>query len=60
VGLVVERNYGEGHIVISTLRLLRDPPGADPTATALFDALATAALNRTAAPLLQTEKLESA
>lgn len=48
VGLAVERNYGEGHIVISTFRLLRDAPGMDPTATALLDALlATAARNFT-------------
>jgi hypothetical protein len=60
VGLAVERNYGEGHIVISTFRLLRDAPGVDPTATALFDALVTAALNKSATPTLQTPKFESA
>ncbi len=60
VGLAVERNYGEGHIVISTFRLLRDPPGADPTATALFDALLTAALNKSAAPTLHPAGFASA
>lgn len=60
VGLAVERTYGEGHIVISTFRLLRDSAGADPTATALFDALVSAAHNKSAAPLLQSAKFESA
>jgi hypothetical protein len=60
VGLAVERNYGEGQIVVSTFRLLRDAPGADPTATTLFDALVTLALNKPSAPALQPTKLESA
>ncbi|WP_424361396.1 glycoside hydrolase family 2 protein [Methylocystis parvus] len=60
VGLAVERNYGEGHIVISTFRLLRDAPGADPTATALFDALIAAAAANLAVPALEPAKLESA
>jgi hypothetical protein len=50
VGLAVERNYGEGHIVISTFRLLRDPPNADPTAAALLEALLATAANRLAEP----------
>jgi hypothetical protein len=60
VGLAVERNYGEGHIVISTFRMMRDPPGADPTATALFDALIAAAGANLSVPALQPAKLESA
>jgi hypothetical protein len=39
VALAVERAYGEGHLVVSTFRLFRDAPGADPTATALLDSL---------------------
>jgi hypothetical protein len=37
--LLVERPYGKGRFVCSTLRLFRDPPGADPTATMLLDGL---------------------
>jgi hypothetical protein len=37
--LIVERPYGNGKLVASTFRLLRDPPGADPTATFLLDGL---------------------
>ncbi|HEX2581820.1 MAG TPA: glycoside hydrolase family 2 TIM barrel-domain containing protein [Dongiaceae bacterium] len=37
VALAVERGYGEGSILASTFRLLRDPPGEDPTATVLLD-----------------------
>lgn len=44
VALTVERRYGKGRFVVSTFRLLRDPPGADPTATVLLDALMTLAL----------------
>nr|WP_210493377.1 sugar-binding domain-containing protein [Microvirga antarctica] len=40
VALGVERTYGRGRIVASTLRLFQDLPLADPTATSLFDALA--------------------
>jgi hypothetical protein len=39
VALAVERAYGEGRIVVSTFRLFRDAPGADPTATVLLDRL---------------------
>jgi hypothetical protein len=39
VGLGVERSYGRGRLVASTLRVLRDEPGLDPTATVLTDAL---------------------
>lgn len=61
VGLAVERSYGEGRIVISTFRLLRDPPGADPTATTLLDALIATAFGRTALPQRDaTARLESA
>ena len=51
VALVVERSYGEGHLVASTFRLFRDAPGADPTATCLLDCLVrtTLARNRKAA-----------
>ncbi|HEY7243927.1 MAG TPA: sugar-binding domain-containing protein [Xanthobacteraceae bacterium] len=37
--LCVERNYGVGRVVASTFRLLRDAPGADPTATSLLDGM---------------------
>jgi hypothetical protein len=40
VALGVERSYGRGRIVASTLRLFRDAAGADPTATVLLDSLA--------------------
>jgi hypothetical protein len=39
VALSLERPYGRGRVVVSTLRLLRDPPGEDPTATVLLDQL---------------------
>lgn len=39
VSLGVERSYGRGRLVASTLRVLRDEPGLDPTATVLTDAL---------------------
>ncbi|HLM38251.1 MAG TPA: glycoside hydrolase family 2, partial [Microvirga sp.] len=39
VALGVERTYGRGRLVASTLRLFRDQPMADPTATMLTDAL---------------------
>jgi hypothetical protein len=44
VALAVERGYGKGHVVVSTFRLFRDLPGADPTATALIDALISLSL----------------
>jgi hypothetical protein len=39
VALGVERSYGRGRLVASTLRLFRDAPAADPTATVLLDTL---------------------
>ena len=45
VALAVERGYGRGHFVATTFRLLRDPAGADPTATVLLDALVERALH---------------
>ncbi len=39
VALSLERPYGRGRVVVSTLRLFRDPPGDDPTATVLLDQL---------------------
>ena len=37
--LIAERRVGRGRVVASTFRLCTDAPGADPVATALFDAL---------------------
>jgi hypothetical protein len=51
--LLVERPYGKGRFVCSTLRLFRDPPGADPTATMLLDGLIAVADG----PLRHTEGL---
>jgi len=42
--LAVERAYGRGRLLISTFRLFREPPGADPTATVLLDRLIRTAL----------------
>jgi hypothetical protein len=39
VALGVERSYGRGRFVTSTMRLFRDEPGSDPTATILADSL---------------------
>ncbi|HEX4893575.1 MAG TPA: glycoside hydrolase family 2, partial [Hyphomicrobiaceae bacterium] len=44
VALAIERGYGKGHFVASTFRLFRDPPGVDPTATLLLEALAERAV----------------
>jgi hypothetical protein len=44
VALVVERSYGKGRFVASTFRLMRDAPGADPTATLLMEGLLRLAL----------------
>lgn len=44
VALAIERGYGNGHFVASTFRLFRDPPGVDPTATLLLEALAERAV----------------
>ena len=51
VALGVERSYGRGRLVASTLRLLRDAPGEDPTATVLTDALVELAIESRAARL---------
>ena len=51
VALGVERSYGRGRMVASTLRLLRDEPLADPTATMLTDALVELAIESRAARL---------
>ena len=53
VALIVERPYGKGHFVCSTLRLFRDAPGTDPTATMMLDALIAVA----AGPIRHTEGL---
>jgi hypothetical protein len=39
VALILERNYGCGRMLATTFRLLEDPAGGDPTATALLDGL---------------------
>jgi hypothetical protein len=52
--LAVERAYGRGRLLISTFRLFRDPPGADPTATVLLDGLI-----RTALPSATSDDLRS-
>ncbi len=44
VALGVERSYGRGRLVASTLRLFRDAPMADPTATVLLDTLVELAI----------------
>jgi hypothetical protein len=44
VAITVERRYGKGRLVVSTFRLFRDPPGADPTAAVLLDSLLALAL----------------
>ena len=44
VALVIERRYGTGRFVASTLGILRDEPAADPTATLLLDSLLALAL----------------
>ena len=37
--LIGERRYGRGQVVLTTFRLLNDPPGHDPIATTLLDGL---------------------
>jgi hypothetical protein len=51
VALGVERSYGRGRLVASTLRLFRDAPMADPSATMLLDALVELAVESRAARL---------
>jgi hypothetical protein len=45
VALGVERSYGRGRFVTSTVRLFQDEPGADPTATILADSLIDLAID---------------
>lgn len=45
--LIGERRYGRGQVVLTTFRLLNDPPGQDPIATTLLDGLIELALGRT-------------
>ncbi|MDX1616247.1 MAG: glycoside hydrolase family 2 TIM barrel-domain containing protein [Candidatus Promineifilaceae bacterium] len=44
--LIGERRYGRGQVVLTTFRLLNDPPGADPIAASLLDGLIELALNK--------------
>jgi hypothetical protein len=44
VAIALERGYGKGRLVVSTFRLFRDAPGADPTAARLLDNLIKLAL----------------
>jgi hypothetical protein len=44
--LIGERRYGQGQVVMTTFRLLNEPPGADPIATTLLDGLIELALHR--------------
>jgi len=44
--LIGERRYGRGRVVLTTFRLLNDPPGADPIAATLLDGLIELALNQ--------------
>jgi hypothetical protein len=41
--IVAEKRVGRGGVVATTFRLVREAPGADPVAAALFDALAATA-----------------
>jgi hypothetical protein len=43
--MIGERRVGTGGLIASTFRLLRDPPGEDPVAAALFDAQIAAAMD---------------
>jgi hypothetical protein len=47
VALAVERAYGKGRLVASTLRLFEDAPGADPTAFTLLQGFCELALTAT-------------
>ena len=44
--LIGERRYGRGQVVLTTFRLLSDPPGADPIATTLLDGLIELAISK--------------
>ncbi|MGY3450334.1 glycoside hydrolase family 2 protein [Bradyrhizobium sp. USDA 4353] len=57
VALAVERGYGKGRVLVSTFRLFRDDPLADPTATVLLDALVTTALRAQTLPATAAEQL---
>ncbi len=39
VALIVERSYGKGRLLVSTIRVFSEPAGTDPTATVLLDSL---------------------
>ena len=41
IALLAERHYGEGRAILTTFRLLRQAPEADPVATVLLDTLIT-------------------
>jgi hypothetical protein len=51
VALLVERTYGLGRFAASTFRLMRDPAGSDPMATALLHRLVGLVAERTAASI---------
>jgi hypothetical protein len=59
VATTVERGYGDGRIVVSTFRLFRDPPTADPTATMLLDSLVELALAEGSAAARDREEVLS-
>ena len=42
--MIGERKVGTGGLIASTFRLMRDAPGEDPVAAALFDAHIAAAM----------------
>jgi hypothetical protein len=42
--LIGVRRYGQGQVVLTTFRLLNDPPGDDPIATSLLDGLVELAI----------------
>ena len=44
--LIGERRYGRGQVVLTTFKLLNDPPNADPIATTLLDGLIELALSQ--------------
>ena len=57
VALGVERSYGRGRLVTSTLRLFRDEPLADPTATILADRLVDLAMDARAQRLEEAVRM---
>jgi hypothetical protein len=48
--LIAERRVGRGGLVATTFRLMSDPPGADPVAAALFDAIVVTGLEQATEP----------